>query len=96
VCRDNPDSFWTFTGRQPSNDRLASEIWDVPPIQARHLRVFWENVPGCYEGKATVMETVRGPSELGFSTLRSAVPHPSGTRARVLLTSVFGPYAQDE
>ena len=24
------------------------------------------------------------------------MPHPSGTRARVLLTSVFGPYAQDD
>ncbi len=30
--------------------------------------------------------------ELGMSELR----HPKGTRARVLLTSVFGPYAQDD
>ena len=42
------------------------------------------------------METERGPSELDFSTLRSAMPHPLGTRARVLLASVFGPYAQDD
>ncbi len=35
-------------------------------------------------------------SEPDFSTLRSTMPHPLGSRARVLLTSVFGPYAQDD
>ena len=42
------------------------------------------------------METEQAASELDFSTLRSAMPHPLGSRARVLLTSVFGPYAQDD
>jgi radical SAM superfamily enzyme YgiQ (UPF0313 family) len=42
------------------------------------------------------METARTPSEPDFRSLRSAMPHPSGTLARVLLTSVFGPYAQDD
>ena len=42
------------------------------------------------------METARTPSEPDFRSLRSATPHPSGTLARVLLTSVFGPYAQDD
>jgi hypothetical protein len=42
------------------------------------------------------METVRAPSDVDFSTLRSTMPHPAGTRARVLLASVFGPYAQDD
>jgi len=42
------------------------------------------------------METTRGPSEADFSTLRSAMRHPFGTQARVLLTSVFGPYARDD
>src|SRR5512137_3173051 len=27
---------------------------------------------------------------------KSQIPHPLGRRARVLLTSVFGPYAQDD
>jgi hypothetical protein len=42
------------------------------------------------------MEAELGTSELDFSTLRSAMPHPLGTRARVLLASVFGPYTQDD
>jgi radical SAM superfamily enzyme YgiQ (UPF0313 family) len=42
------------------------------------------------------METARSPSEADFCSLRSAMPHPSGSQARVLLTSVFGPYAQDD
>lgn len=54
------------------------------------------NAQGCYERKATVMEAEPGSSELDFSTLRSAMPHPLGTRAKVLLASVFGPYAQDD
>jgi hypothetical protein len=32
-------------------------------------------------------------------SIRNASPveqHPKGTRARILLTSVFGPYAQDD
>jgi hypothetical protein len=46
VCGDNRDSFWAFTGRQPSEDRMASEIWDLPPIQVRHLRVCCGNIRG--------------------------------------------------
>ena len=42
------------------------------------------------------METVQNPGELDLSSLRSAMPYPLGTRARVLLASVFGPYAQDD
>ena len=42
------------------------------------------------------METARTPSEVDFCSLRSAMPHPLGSQARVLLTSVFGPYAQDD
>ena len=42
------------------------------------------------------MKPEQAASEPDFSTLRSTIPHPLGTRARVLLTSVFGPYAQDD
>ena len=42
------------------------------------------------------MRPEQAASELDFSTLRSTIPHPLGSRARVLLTSVFGPYAQDD
>jgi radical SAM superfamily enzyme YgiQ (UPF0313 family) len=42
------------------------------------------------------METARDPSELDFCSLRSAMPHPLGSQARVLLTSVFGPFAWDD
>jgi hypothetical protein len=42
------------------------------------------------------VETVRNLSDPDFSKLRSALPHPLGTRARVLLASAFGPYAQDD
>lgn len=42
------------------------------------------------------MKPDQAASELDFSTLRSTFPHPLGSRARVLLTSVFGPYAQDD
>ena len=43
-----------------------------------------------------VVETERDPSEPDFSPLRSAMPYPLGTRVKVLLASVFGPYAQDD
>ena len=49
---------------------------------------------GRYEGKATVMETVRGPSEVDFSSLRSAVPIPWAPGPGCLLTS--GTYARDD
>ena len=42
------------------------------------------------------METARAPGEVNSSSLRFAMPHPLGSQARVLLTSVFGPYAQDD
>ena len=42
------------------------------------------------------MDPTRGPRGADFSALRSATPHPLGSQARVLLTSVFGPYAQDD
>ena len=42
------------------------------------------------------MEPARGPLETSFSILRTAIPHPLGIQAKVLLTSVFGPYAQDD
>jgi hypothetical protein len=42
------------------------------------------------------MEAELRTSEQDFSTLRSAMPHPLGTKARVLLASAFGPYAQDD
>jgi len=36
------------------------------------------------------------PDQPGISSLRSKFPHPLGTKARILLASVFGPYAQDD
>jgi hypothetical protein len=42
------------------------------------------------------MQTLRNPGTADFSDLRSAMPHPLRSQARVLLTSVFGPYAQDD
>src|SRR5512136_956916 len=42
------------------------------------------------------MKPKQAASERDFSTLPSTIPHPLGSRARVLLTSVFGPYAQDD
>ena len=36
------------------------------------------------------------PDQPGVNGLRSKFPHPLGTKARILLTSVFGPYAQDD
>ena len=42
------------------------------------------------------MKPEQAASELDLSTLRSAMPYPLGSRARVLLASVFGPYAQDD
>lgn len=37
---------------------------------------------------------INGPSSIGNS--RSNFPHPLGIKARILLASVFGPYAQDD
>ena len=42
------------------------------------------------------MNIARESSEADFCSLRSTMPHPLGSHARVLLTSVFGPYAQDD
>src|SRR5512136_940977 len=42
------------------------------------------------------MKPKQAASERDFSTLPSTIPHPLGSRARVLLTSVFGPYAQED
>ena len=42
------------------------------------------------------MEPARGPLETSFSISRTAIPHPLGIHTKVLLTSVFGPYAQDD
>jgi len=42
------------------------------------------------------MESSAATGEVNLSGLRSAMPHPLGNRARVLLTSVFGPYARDD
>jgi hypothetical protein len=36
------------------------------------------------------------PDQSGINSLRSKFPHPLGTKARILLASVFGPYAQDD
>jgi hypothetical protein len=42
------------------------------------------------------MKPEQAASDLDFSTSRSTIPHPLGSQAKVLLTSVFGPYAQDD
>ncbi len=42
------------------------------------------------------MRTDPMPSSPDFPKQRSQHPHPLGSRARILLTSVFGPYAQDD
>ena len=42
------------------------------------------------------METTRAAGEVNSSSSRFAMPHPLSSQARVLLTSVFGPYAQDD
>ena len=42
------------------------------------------------------MEPAHGPLETSFSVPRTAIPHPLGIHAKVLLTSVFGPYAHDD
>jgi radical SAM superfamily enzyme YgiQ (UPF0313 family) len=42
------------------------------------------------------MEPASGPLETSFSIPRTAIPHPLGINAKVLLTSVFGPYARDD
>ena len=42
------------------------------------------------------MEPARGPLETSSSILRTAIPHPLGIHAKILLTSVFGPYARDD
>ena len=42
------------------------------------------------------MEIVQSLSGRRSEDLRAAMPHPLGVRARILLTSVFGPYAQDD
>ncbi len=42
------------------------------------------------------MEDERRPSLADSSTSRPEIAHPQGARAKVLLTSVFGPYAQDD
>jgi hypothetical protein len=42
------------------------------------------------------METTRDQCIADSRGLRFAMPHPLGSRAKVLLTSVFGPYAQDD
>jgi len=48
------------------------------------------NVPSCATSHA---EALRSSS---FDPQVKVPPHPLGSRARVLLTSVFGPYAQDD
>lgn len=42
------------------------------------------------------MEDERSPSLADSSRSWPEIAHPQGTRAKVLLTSVFGPYAQDD
>ncbi len=42
------------------------------------------------------MATAEGPNDRLLPAGRAAMPHPRGTRARVLLASVFGPYARDD
>lgn len=42
------------------------------------------------------METVEGHAEAPPFASRPSTVHPLGNRAKVLLTSVFGPYAQDD
>ncbi len=41
------------------------------------------------------MATAEGPDDRLLLAC-AAMPHPRGTRARVLLASVFGPYARDD
>jgi hypothetical protein len=36
------------------------------------------------------------PDQSGTISLHSSFPHPLGVKARILLTSVFGPYAQGD
>ena len=54
------------------------------------------NIAPCYHGGTPIMENTRAPIEMDVSSLRSETRHPFGTRAKVLLASVFGPYAQDD
>jgi hypothetical protein len=42
------------------------------------------------------MEDPQTPLGTGGRSLRTAAPHPLRSRARILLTSVFGPYARDD
>jgi hypothetical protein len=44
----------------------------------------------------TAMQLNQAASNLDSTSVRSTIPHPLGSRARVLLTSVFGPYARDD
>lgn len=44
----------------------------------------------------SAMADVRYHSVQDSASLRTSMVHPLGTRAKVLLTSVFGPYAQDD
>jgi hypothetical protein len=36
------------------------------------------------------------PGPAGIESAQSTFPHPLSSKARILLTSVFGPYAQDD
>jgi hypothetical protein len=42
------------------------------------------------------METTEITSGISNGRTKRAMPHPLGSRAKVLLTSVFGPYARDD
>ena len=46
--------------------------------------------------QARIMEAGRFPGTSTSPARRATLPHPLGSRAQVLLTSVFGPYAQDD
>jgi radical SAM superfamily enzyme YgiQ (UPF0313 family) len=50
---------------------------------------------GRHKGLRTVSANIRG-LQTKMTTSQSVPKHPKGTRARVLLSSVFGPYAQDD
>ena len=48
------------------------------------------------EERIFIMETTQVPSGSSDGNPGHAMPHPLGIRAKVLLASVFGPYAQDD
>ena len=72
----------------PSPQRRYNECYRVQPARVARSSTRRPSIPPFLEGPI--------PSQERHLESRNVMAHPKGSRARVLLSSVFGPFAQDD